>query len=154
MINKLNLVELVIRPALKETGTWSESAENLLLGTCAQESAMGTYLKQVKGPALSIFQIEEATYNDVWRYLAGKYELGESILEACNCDQMPEFEQIGWDLRLATLVCRVKYWMIPEALPSYNDVDGLAAYWKKYYNTEAGKGTKEEFINNYERHVQ
>ena len=154
MIDGHQLTEVVIRPALEELDMWSQSAENLILGTCAQESALGLYLKQIKGPALSIFQIEEATYNDIWRYLAGKYDIGESILSSCNCDQMPEFEQIGWDLRLATMMCRIKYWMVPESLPDADDIEGLAAYWKKYYNTELGKGTEEEFIANYERYVQ
>lgn len=35
----------IIAPALRHIGMWSEAAENLLLGTAAVESRMGTYLR-------------------------------------------------------------------------------------------------------------
>ena len=42
-----------------------QSAIDLLLGTAAQESAFGTYLRQVNGPALGAFQMEPATFKSV-----------------------------------------------------------------------------------------
>jgi hypothetical protein len=30
---------------------------------------------------------------------------------------------------------------------------GMADYWKQHYNTPLGRGTVEEFISNYQRHV-
>ena len=43
--------------------------------------------------------------------------------------------------------------MMPEKLPNSYDIEGLAKYWKKYYNTEGGKGTVEKFIEKYEKYV-
>lgn len=66
-INCEQLRLYVIRPTLEKIELWSEAAENLLLGTTAQESHMGTYIKQVgKGPALGIYQMEPATHKDIW----------------------------------------------------------------------------------------
>jgi len=53
----------IIAPALRHIGMWSGAAENLLLGTAAVESRMGTYLRQVGGgPALGIWQVEPVTH--------------------------------------------------------------------------------------------
>lgn len=34
-----------------------------------------------------------------------------------------------------------------------SDISRLADYWKNDYNTHLDKGSKEEFINNYERQI-
>ena len=41
--------------------------------------------------------------------------------------------------------CRLKYWRVPKKMP--NTIEGMANYWKKYYNTEQGKGNPEHFID-------
>lgn len=68
MIQPDHLLQDVIRPALAVIGLQSVAAEQLLLGTAAAESRLGTYLhQQGNGPALSPWQIEPATHEDVWR---------------------------------------------------------------------------------------
>ena len=55
-----------------------------------------------------------------------------------------------WDFILETnlaaqiAMCRLHYRRIPKALPS--SLKGQAAYWKKYYNSSAGRGTVEDFL--------
>ena len=61
-LNK-NQFQNLIEKVLKEFGMYSESATNLLLGTAAQESRFGTYIKQINGPACGVFQIEPLTYS-------------------------------------------------------------------------------------------
>ena len=61
------LRELIITPALSKLQLYSKDAEELLIFTCAVESDGGTYLKQIKGPALGIYQMEPRTYNDIWQ---------------------------------------------------------------------------------------
>ena len=46
-------------------------------------------------------------------------------------------------------MCRVHYYRAPTKLPEAEDLDGLAHYWKKYYNTELGAGKPEEFREVY-----
>ena len=54
--NKTQIEDLVER-VLKEVDLYSESAVNLILGTIAQESRFGTYLKQVgSGIAKGVIQ--------------------------------------------------------------------------------------------------
>lgn len=49
----------------------SDAAVNLLLGTAAQESEFGKYIRQIRGPALGVFQMEPATFD----WLRDKYSL-------------------------------------------------------------------------------
>ena len=62
MIDNKQLRELIIGPSLDALQMYSKEAEEILVFTCASESLGGTYLKQVKGPALGIYQMEPATY--------------------------------------------------------------------------------------------
>lgn len=49
-------IKNLITETLTELGLYSDDARDLLLGTCAQESAFGKYRKQLGGgPALGIF---------------------------------------------------------------------------------------------------
>lgn len=146
-INAKQLREHVVRPVLKQLDLWSESAENLILGTAAQESHMGSYIVQVKGPALGIYQMEPNTFNDIWtNYLEYKRVLVNKLEHFSKWDTPTEM--VG-NLYYATAMCRIHYLRVREALPNYYDVSGMAKYWKKYYNTVKGKGTEAEFIANY-----
>ncbi len=148
----------VIRPTLQEIGLWSEAAENLLLGTAAQESHMGRYLTQVRGPALGIYQIEPATHRDIWqsflKYHARLREKVEQLLSPLNSlDESHKDQALIHNLAYSTAIARILYYRISKPLPSANDINGLAAYWKKYYNTPLGKGKVEEFVMNYQEQV-
>lgn len=49
----------------------------------------------------------------------------------------------GWD-RLACLFARLHYMRVPAPIPL--DLHGQAEYWKRYYNTHAGKGTPMKYL--------
>ncbi len=145
------LRELIVKPALEEVGLHSDAAEDLVMGTAAQESHL-QYVKQLGGgPALSLFQIEPATYTDYWEnYLAYQADLASEIRAACGFEGIPEPTRLVWDFKFASIMCRVHYRRISSPLPMHGDLPGYAAYWKKYYNTVHGAGTEEEFVENYE----
>lgn len=130
-----------------------EEAIELLMGTCAQESHLGKYRKQIGGgPALGIFQMEPATFNDiVANYLNNRIPLKEKILEIAGVREFNAKDLENND-RLATCMARVHYLRKPASIPA--GLDGQAAYWKKYYNTVLGKGTEEEYKANYKRFVK
>lgn len=150
------LKELVIIPTLEFIGLNSESAVNLLIGTAAQESAMGEYLKQKgTGPALGIYQMEPVTFADIYErnlMLHHNKELREKI-DQLKFRGMSYYYNLAGNLYFATALCRLKYRLIPEKLPKADDIEGLANYWKEYYNTPKGKGTVGEFVQNYNQYV-
>lgn len=154
MINVEQLRTCIIRPTLTKLGLWSQAAENLLLGTAAVESNLGTYIHQVRGPALGIYQMEPVTHDDIHtRFLSkdSRKELQRRIL-AMTALQGSSEELVG-NLYYATAMTRIFYLRFPEPLPAYDDIEGMAKYWKKYYNTYLGAGTEQHFIDAYNRLV-
>jgi len=149
------LRKYIVRPALKCIGLYSDVAEDLVMGTAAQESHL-EFVKQLGGgPALSLFQIEPATHVDYWtNYLAYREELSERILKAVGIsDGRPDHSRLVWDLRYSAMMCRIHYRRIRSPLPQHGDVEGYAHYWKKYYNTSLGAGTEEEFMKNWKKYI-
>lgn len=120
----------------------SPVAVKLLMGTAAQESHLGTYLRQVKGPAVGAFQIEKATFDDIRDRFKDKYPVLAGR----------EHWELEWDLRLGVIIARLKYRSDPQPLPADN-IGEIAATWKRVYNTVMGSGTISEFVTNYRRYV-
>ena len=52
------------------------------------------------------------------------------------------------NIAYALIMCRLKYRRVPKKLPK--TVEGMANYWKKYFNSDLGKGDLKEFIERYE----
>lgn len=133
---------------------YSEQAVELLMLTAAQESRLGTYLKQVKGPARGVFQIEPATEIDMWISLnLEKYKSIKNLISNLMGKDWPTgFTPMEMNLAYAIAMARFYYWRIPDPLPKLNTLS-LASYWKKYYNTYLGAGKVEEAVRNYERYA-
>ena len=51
------------------------------------------------------------------------------------------------NIAYAIIMCRLKYRRVPKKLPK--TVAGMGNYWKKYYNTDLGKGDPKEFVDKY-----
>ena len=151
MLNNIQFRDLIVKPTLEDIGLYSPEAENLLIMTMAHESNGGEYLEQYPtGPALGVFQMEKGTFNDLWdRYLADKYDLVRKIMTACNLFHEPVAEEMIDDLALATAMARIYYLRVREPIPS--DLDEMAAYAKKYWNTELGKATATDYLSAYLR---
>lgn len=159
-IDPKQLKTFIILPILKLMDLDDESSINLIMGTAAQESQMGAYIRQHgfkydKNGAFGIYQIELFTHDDiVYRYLA---QNKPNLFSLCNRLKIPvltDIQNLIGNFYYATAICRAKYLMIPEKLPKKDDIQGLANYWKKYYNTQDGKGTENEFINNYNKFIK
>ena len=139
----------VIKPTLLKIGLASRKAEMLLLGTAIQESRLKYRQQLGGGPALSYFQIEPATHDDIWdNYLAYRPELSKKVSELLNNDD--KLQELKDNDLYACAMARVHYLRAPAGLPSEDDHHGQAAYWKSYYNTPLGKGTIQEYVHNWQ----
>ena len=61
--------------------------------------------------------------------------------------------ELVWDLRLAIIMCRLRYLPDSKPIPAADDLPGLARYYKRIYNTHLGAATPEQFVDNYKRYV-
>src|SRR5690349_14952079 len=126
MFNAKQLRELIIAPTLKDLQLYSENAVELLMFTCANESEGGTYVHQVNGPALGIFQIEPRTYSDIWaNYIPIHLGIVRILANVFDCVSIPDPMRMIYDLRFATAMARLFYARIKEPLPDCHDVDAI-----------------------------
>ncbi len=144
----------VVRPVIQQLGMWSPAAENLLLGTAIQESGL-RHLRQLKdGPARGLFQIEPATHDDVWENFLAYHDDLKAKAAVLLAPAPSQIDQLVTNLAYATAIVRLIYWRYPEPLSGADDIEGLAHYWKRHFNTEAGAGTVAQFVLNYREHVK
>ncbi len=133
---------------------YSNSAVNLLLGTCAVESAFGTYLRQIRGPAVGVFQVEPATERDIWEnWLKFKPDLTQGLAEQFAVVG-PSPNEMVRNLGYAIVMARIYYLRKKEPLPRADDLTELGQYWKTHYNTYKGKGTVDKFERAFRKYVR
>lgn len=156
MISSNDLCTHIIKPTLLTLARYnpkmySKTAIKLLMGTAAQESDLGYWVKQITGPAVSIYQIEPATHYDVTsRYLKDKPKLQQLVVGMVSQDRrLGDDEELITNLRYATAICRIRYWMEPDALPDPQDLVAIAKYWDTHYNANPYYGTVEEFMESW-----
>jgi hypothetical protein len=155
MIDLAQLKEFVITPALNDIQMYSDDALELLVFTAAVESDLGTYLKQINGPALGIYQMEPKTHDDIWfNYLRYQQHITHRMALKFGIPVVPEADRLIWDLRYATIMARLLYSRNPEKLPSKDDPQALYEYYKTYYNTKSGKATEAASLKKYKKFTQ
>jgi len=155
------LIDEVIFPTLAQLGIKrADNADtNLLLGTFAQESTLGSFDKQIGGgPALGIGQIEPRTNQLVLNWLIennmGLYHKVMDIRGETTYNRTgitADINRVALQLndKYNCAIARCLYLSISVPLPDENNIDGMARYWKQYYNSPQGAGTVAEWVHNY-----
>ena len=128
----------------------SSAAVNMLIFTAATESLGGTYITQVIGPAMGVFQMEPATCRDIERRAPADLQAWLIGLRDGN----DHGYALRFHLDYAIAAARVHYYLFKEALPESVDIAGQARYWKKYWNTVAGSGTEEQAVKNFNLYLE
>ena len=126
-------------------------AETFLLRVAAAESrnghARGTFTRASTGGSMGIWQTDRNT-----GFAEGKNVRSHPNLAKAH-RRIQDVFGINWnkvdflDLNqplMSALAARLYLLTIPDAIPS--SLEDQAKYWKRFYNTEAGKGTIEHFI--------
>jgi hypothetical protein len=138
----------------------SEDAITLIHETGVVESGY-KYLRQLgDGPARSFWQTEPLTaISNLSDFLSYRKSLMAKCAEASMVDlkHWQNYNEKLWadilekNIAAAIVHCRLKYWRVPMRMP--NTLEGRAKYWKKYYNTEQGKGTEEKYIDTVKEYL-
>ncbi len=156
LIDEKQLREIVIQPTLTAMGAgmYSKSVEDLLVGTCAIESRGGTYVRQIEGPAMGIFQMEPATHEDIWRKWLSSYPgMLTKFMRFCLLPvSKPPPEMMIYHLGYACGMARILYARTRKDIP--NTLEGHARFYKEHWNTELGKSTEKEYIDAYQSYTR
>jgi hypothetical protein len=140
----------LISDTLTPLNLYSDDVAELLLFTCANESDFGVYRVQGGGgPALGVFQMEPATFNDIFNnYLAYHLNLKVAVQQLGTVPS----DMINND-NFAIVMARLQYLRASGAIPSKNDIDGIWDYYKLHYNTPLGAATKDRAMAAYNKYV-
>lgn len=150
MLNAGQFRELIVKSTLIDLVSYSESAEELLVFTCAVESFGGSYLQQINGSGLGVYQMSPVTYNELWQtYIKDRTSLCLILLSNFDAGFIPTEERLIYDLRFATAMAYIKYKRIKEPLPLWKDQEALWKYYKTYYNTSKKDSDKESSLEMY-----
>ncbi|AZL67485.1 MULTISPECIES: hypothetical protein [Pseudomonas] len=131
------LSRYVIRPTLIYLNRHCESAEALLLGVAASQSALGSALHDRRGHGL--YRIAEHRHRCLWdQFLARDPELASLVRGLASQHAFlggPHLE-LTVNLRYATAIA----WMLIEEqatpLPAADDLLGLARIWRQTFNPQ------------------
>ncbi len=139
----------VIMPVLAGLGMDSPSAAKLLMMTACHESMGFCYRTQVNGPALSYFQVEPNTLDDLYKNYLAYRPRRQAQLDAYLPVGMSHLEALEADDAYACAAARMIYARVAEALPNVRDDMALAEYAKRYWNTAFGKATPEKYLADF-----
>ena len=128
------LCQHVIRPTLLYLGRHSPTAEALLLGSAASQSALGNALGDLHGHGL--YHISETRHRQLWdQYLARDPDLASLVrgLASQHAFLAAPHLELAVNLRYATAIA----WLLVEAehtaLPAADDLHGLARVWRQVF---------------------
>lgn len=150
-------MRFLIRETLTQIGLYSRDAEELLMLTAAAESNFGEYLKQTSGPARGYWQMEPATFNDImYRWLPSTSDEMRNKVESFESTfvGIKNADAMMYNIKYAILLARLHYYRFAAKIPHHTEVEKLAAYYKKYYNTKLGKATIPGTIKKYNTYVE
>lgn len=144
-----DILHYAVRPAITVLQLSGRAVEELLVGTAIHESGDGRSLDQVRGPALSPWQMEPATHDDIWaNFLAFRADL-MARTKSLAAPGVGLLTQLPGNLIYAAGMARLRYYRVKDALPGVGDIQAQASYWKAHYNTPSGAGTVQEYIDHW-----
>jgi hypothetical protein len=145
-MNPKHFHNYIILPTLEFIDSRHPAAPKLILGTCLVESDL-TYVQQLGGgPARGFNQMEKVTFDDIWsNFLVYRPDL-EKKVRKLTIRGLDLFDQMHCNMALMVAMTRVHYYRVSDPLPKSSNIEGLAEYWKQWYNTSKGKGEVEDFM--------
>jgi hypothetical protein len=155
-MNPRQFLQLIIQPTLNHMARVNPrmsgpTAEALLLGTALVESNL-TFLRQTPtGPALGVYQMEPGTHSSLWANWLGYRPDAAGVIQQLTTSPA-RADHMVWNLQYATAMCRLRYWIVPAALPPMHD-RALADYHKDHYNTHLGKTNPAESSRHFDRAI-
>ena len=117
----------------------------MLIETAGAETKRGMIMDMSIGAGMGLTQIDELPFKDIKDRCRESDKTALKLYLAIDIDLI-EWDHLRYNPLLALIFTRLKYKNITESIPER--MSDRAVYWKKHYNTIAGKGTTEHYVNN------
>ena len=116
----------------------------LILETACAETMLGQFNDPTpKYAGNGLCQHDKIPFYDIAKRTSEKNR--KLILDNFGFDiRKTKWIELCYSPLLAFIFCRLHYKLIREEIPDTRT--GRAGYWKKYYNTKAGRGTPEHYL--------
>ena len=141
----INSIKEIVEGTLYKLDMYSDDALSLIMRTGWAESGYRA-LRQYKGPAIGFWQVEMDTVKDTLDNYGAYRPHIMKVLETLGLDMEDLEFSILSNISLQAAFCRLKYRRDSKPIPSWDDMEAQANYWKRVYNTKLGKGTVKHFI--------
>jgi len=148
-----DLREWIIKPYLQGLGEYSEVAENLLLGTAAQESLLGLHCFCAQTKGLGLYRITAEKHRELWdSYLVQFPDLASQQRGLASQQQFlkdPHGELIT-NLTYTTGMAWMIYRRAAIETSKPLDLPALAQLWANHFDNGTGTARNaDEFIQTY-----
>lgn len=148
-----DLRELVIKPYLQGLGEYSEAAENLLLGTAAQESLLGSHCYCAQTRGLGLYRITAEKHRELWdKYLVQFPDLASQQRGLASQQQFlkdPHGELIH-NLIYTTGMAWMIYRRAAIDISKPIDLPALAQLWANHFDNGTGTSRNaDDFMQTY-----
>ena len=155
------IVQLIKDSCEELLGHANDNEVRLMLGTWAAENGAMHREQIAGGPARGLWQMEPGMTGaqDIFaNYLRARPIRYGTLMELWlslsypPAGWVPDRADLSWHLKFddgfACAMARLKYYRDSERIPE--SVEDQAAYWKRIYNSEAGAGTIEHYLSQWE----
>ena len=141
-------IKAITEYALYRIDAYSDDALALVVRTGMAESGYRALKGYGEGnPAIGFFQIEPATMNDmIDNYIKYRSHYEKNLISLGMNFQKDTILSVMSTIGVQAALCRIHYRRDKHSIPSWDDLEGQAKYWKRVYNTNLGRGTTEHFI--------
>lgn len=143
----INNIKEIAEQTLYTLDMYSDDALSLIMRTGWAESGYRTMKGATSGnPALGFWQVEPATAKDTLEnYVKFRPRIKEQLVYLGMNDSNLEFSILS-NIAIQVAFCRLKYRRDSRPIPSWDNIEAQASYWKRVYNTELGRGTVAHFL--------
>ena len=144
----INEIKEIAEYALYRIDSYSDDALALVVRTGMAESGYRALKGYGDGnPAIGFWQIEPATMNDmIENYINYRSKYKKTLISLGMNFEKDTIMSVMSNMAVQAALCRLHYRRDKDPLPSWDDMEGQAKYWKRVYNTVEGRGTVKHFI--------
>lgn len=126
----------------------NNTAVEMIIETAVAETGLGQIEDKTTGAGMGLTQFDKFPFDDIKKR---NMRLRPKILKELGVDiALVEWDDLRYNDFLALLFTRLHYWLKGDPIPK--TIEERARYWKLHYNTSAGKGTVEHYLEMNKRY--